>query len=155
MKILKIIIILLMFLSLNSCGFSKLNDETKNISFGIINIDGNKRITYELKNKINLIAKKNAERKYDVNIFLSDSRESKIKNVAGKTTRYNLRLSADVKLKDNYNQKEYNRLINVSSDYDVSNNHSDTIKNEKIALQRNIEKLSEEITKYIQLITLN
>ena len=55
MKILKIIIILLMFLSLNSCGFSKLNDETKNISFAIINIDGNKRIAYELKNKINLL----------------------------------------------------------------------------------------------------
>jgi len=155
MKILKIIIILLMFLSLNSCGFSKLNDETKNISFGIINIDGNKRVAYELKNKINLISKENAERKYDVSIFLSDFRESKIKNVAGKTTRYNSRLSANVKLIDNYNRKEYNRTFNVSSDYDVSNNHSDTIKNEKISLQNNIEKLSEEITKYIQLIALN
>ena len=155
MKILKIIIILLMFLSLNSCGFSKLNDETKNISFGVINIDGNKRIAYELKNKINLIAKENAERKYDVSIFLSDFRESKIKNVAGKTTRYNSGLSANVKLIDNYNRKEYNRSFNVSSDYDVSKNHSDTIKNEKISLQNNIEKLSEEITKYIQLIALN
>jgi len=155
MKILKLILIPFIFLSLNSCGFTKLNDKTKNINFGSINIDGNKRIAYELRNKIILIGKENAERKYDVLIFLSDARESKIKNVAGKTTRYDLRLNANVKLKDIYNQQEYDRSFNVSSDYDVSNNHSDTVKNEKIALQRNIEKLSEEITKYIQLITLN
>ena len=63
-------------------------------------------------------------------------------------------LNGDLKLTDN-NKFTKNRSFTVSNDYDVSNNHSDTIRNEKNTIQRNIDALSEEITKYIQLINLN
>ena len=63
-------------------------------------------------------------------------------------------LNGDLKLTDN-NKSTKNRSFSVSNDYDVSNNHSDTIRNEKNLIQRNIDALSEEITKYIQLINLN
>ena len=63
-------------------------------------------------------------------------------------------LNGDLKLTDN-NKVVKNRSFTVSNDYDVSNNHSDTIRNEKNSIQLNIDALSEEITKYIKLINLN
>ena len=63
-------------------------------------------------------------------------------------------LNGDLKLTDN-NKSTKNRSFIVSNDYDVSNNHSETIRNEKKSIQSNIDALSEEITKYIQLINLN
>ena len=63
-------------------------------------------------------------------------------------------LNGDLKLTDN-NKVVYNRMFTVSNDYDVSKNHSDTIRNEKNSMQNNIDSLSEEIAKYIQLINLN
>jgi hypothetical protein len=63
-------------------------------------------------------------------------------------------LNGDLKLTDN-NKVVYNRIFTVNNDYDVSKNHSDTIRNEKNSMQNNIDALSEEITKYIQLINLN
>ena len=87
-------------------------------------------------------------------INLTNSKTSKIKDTTGKTTRFNVILNGDLKLTDN-NKVVKNRSFIVSNDYDVSNNHSDTIRNEKNSIQNNIDSLSEEITKYIQLINLN
>ena len=63
-------------------------------------------------------------------------------------------LNGELVLTDD-NKVVKNRLFTVNNDYDVSNNHSYTIRNEKNSIQNNIDLLSEEITKYIRLINLN
>ena len=107
-----------------------------------------------LKNNLNVLSKSESKKSYDLLINLTSSKTSKIKDAAGKTTRFNVVLNGDLKLTDN-NKVVKNRSFIVSNDYDVSNNHSDTIRNEKNSIQNNIDLLSEEITKYIQLINLN
>ena len=154
MKKIKISLYIIIILGLSSCGYSRLNDQSNEFKFNSIEINGDKRLSYILKNNLNLLSKPESKKSYDLLINLTSSKTSKIKDTTGKTTRFNVVLNGDLKLTDN-NKVVKNRSFTVSNDYDVSNNHSDTIRNEKNSIQNNIDSLSEEITKYIQLINLN
>ncbi len=154
MKKIRISLYIIIIIALSSCGYSRLNDQSNEFKFNSIEINGDKRLSYILKNNLNLLSKPESKKSYDVLINLTSSKTSKIKDKTGKTTRFNIILNGDLKLIDN-NKVVTNRSFTVNNDYDVSNNHSDTIRNEKNSIQRNIDALSEEITKYIQLINLN
>ena len=154
MKKLKFLISIILIISVSACGFSRLNDQSSQIKFNNIEINGDKRLAYILKNKLALLSKTESKNTYDLSINLTNSKTSKIKDATGKTTRFNLVLNGNLKLTDN-NKVVYNRMFTVSNDYDVSKNHSETIRNEKNSMQNNVDALSEEITKYIQLINLN
>ena len=154
MKKIKISLYIIIILVLSSCGFSKLNSQLSEFKLNSIEINGDTRLSYILKNNLNLLSKSESKKSYDLLINLTSSKTSKIKDTTGKTTRFNVVLNGDLKLTDN-NKVVKNRSFTVSNDYDVSKNHSDTIRNEKNSIQNNIDALSEEITKYIQLINLN
>ena len=154
MKKIKISLYIIIIIGLSSCGYSRLNDVSNEFKFNSIEINGDKRLSFILKNNLNILSNPESKKSYDLLINLTNSKTSKIKDTTGKTTRFNLVLNGDLKLTDN-NKVVKNRSFTASNDYDVSNNHSDTIRNEKNSIQNNIDLLSEEITKYIQLINLN
>ena len=154
MKKLKFLINIFLIISVSACGYSRLNEQSNELKFNNIEINGDKRLAYILKNKLTLLSKTGSKNTYDLSINLTNSKTSKIKDATGKTTRFNMVLNGDLKLTDN-NKVIMNRSFLVNNDYDVSNNHSDTIRNEKNSIQNNVDALSEEITKYIQLINLN
>ena len=141
-------------IGLSSCGYSRLNDRSNEFKFNSIEINGDKRLSYILKNNLNLLSKPESKKSYDLLINLTSFKTSKIKDTTGKTTRFNMVLNGNIKLTDD-NKAIKNRSFTVSNDYDVSNNHSDTIRNEKNSMQNNIYALSEEITRYIQLANIN
>ena len=154
MKKLKFLLVIILLISVNACGYSRLSDKSNDLKFNTIEINGDKRLAYVLKNNLSLLSKTESKNTYDLSINLTNSKVSKIKDASGKTTRFNLVLNGDLKLTDN-NKVVYNQMFAVNNDYDVSKNHSDTIRNEKNSMQNNVDALSEEITKYIQLINLN
>ena len=154
MKKLKFLLNIILVISVSACGYSRLNDQSNELKFNTIEINGDKRLAYILKNNLTLLSKVESKNTYDISINLTNSKASKIKDVTGKTTRFNLVLNGDLKLTNN-KKVVYNRMFTVNNDFDVSNNHSDTIRNEKNSMQNNIDALSEEIIKYIQLINLN
>ena len=150
----KISLYIIIIIGLSSCGYSRLNDQSNEFKFNTIEINGDKRLSYILKNNLNLLSKPESKKSYDLLINLTNSKTSKIKDATGKTTRFNMVLNGELVLTDD-NKVVKNRLFTVNNDYDVSNNHSDTIRNEKKSIQNNIDSLSAEIAKYIQLINLN
>ena len=154
MKKIKILLCIIIIIGLSSCGYSRLNDQSSEFKFNSIEINGDKRLSYILKNNLNLLSKPESKKSYDLLINLTNSKTSKIKDATGKTTRFNMVLNGELVLTDD-NKVVKNRLFTVNNDYDVSNNHSYTIRNEKNSIQNNIDLLSEEITKYIRLINLN
>ena len=154
MKKLKFLLSIIVIISVSACGYSRLNDQSNELKFNNIEINGDKRLAYILKNKLTLLSKTGSKNTYDLSINLTNSKTSKIKDATGKTTRFNLVLNGDLKLTNN-KKIVYNRMFTVNNDYDVSKNHSETIRNEKNSIQNNVDALSEEITKYIQLINLN
>ena len=144
----------MIIISLSSCGYSRLNNQLNEFKLNNIEINGDQRLSYILKNNLSLLSNSESQKSYDLLINLTSSKTSKIKDATGKTTRFGIVLNGDLKLSD-YNKVVINRSFSVNNDYDVSNNHSDTIRNEKNSIQNNIDSLSEEIAKYIQLINLN
>jgi hypothetical protein len=154
MKKLKFLLGIILFINISACGFSRLNDQSNELRLNTIEINGDTRLAYILKNKLTLLSKAEGKNAYDLSINLTNSKASKIKDATGKTTRFNLVLNGDLKLTDN-NNVVYNKIFAVNNDYDVSNNHSVTIRNEKNSMQNNLDALLEEIIKFIQLIKFN
>ena len=131
-----------------------LNQNIVNFEFRDIVVNGDKRFAYSLKNKILIYSQDEAEKEYDIIIDLKNSKKEKIKDATGRIKRYSLILTADLSIKNVSNQIVNNKFFSIENDYDVLENHAETIKNEKNAIQNNIDKLSDEIIKYIQLINL-
>ena len=112
----------MIIIGLSSCGYSRLNDQSNEFKFNSIEINGDKRLSFILKNNLNLLSKPESKKSYDLEINLTRSKTSKIKDTAGKTTRFSMVLNADLKLTDS-NKIIKNRSFTISNDYDVSNNH--------------------------------
>jgi hypothetical protein len=151
-KYFKIIFVLVMSLVLMSCGFKKINQKANNLIYvQNINITGDKRFAYILKNNIFLISNKNSNRKYDVRIKIEKIKTNKIKNKAGKVTRYNLNIITNLSLINIDNKKTIKKKIERNRDYEIGPNHSDTIKNEKYISSSIYEQLSGDIVNFITL----
>lgn len=154
MKSLNILFLLILIFFLNSCGFKNINSLNENIKINKIEINGDKKTAYFLKNNILIISNNSSSENFDVFITLSSFTQSKIKDNTGKTTKYSLTLNAELKLRNLKNQNYLIKNFSVSNNYDVAKNHSDTINNEKNANNSNIAQLSDIIIKYIQLINI-
>ena len=94
-------IVALSFL-LTSCGFKKISQINTNIIYiQNIKISGEERFSSTMKNNILLISNIASENKYDAEIKIKKHKTNKIKDKAGTTTRYNLSISANLKLINN------------------------------------------------------
>tara|TARA_B100000795_G_C22731924_1_gene411716 strand:- start:156 stop:623 length:468 start_codon:yes stop_codon:yes gene_type:complete len=155
MKNIQILFIIMLFSTLASCGYSRINNNISDFEIQNIIINGDKKISYILKNNISLISKISGPKKYEIKINLSNSKKSKIKDVTGRTTRFSSTLIADINLKNLNNQEVINKSFFVENDFDVSSSHGDTVRNEKNSIENNVNRLSDEISKFIQLINLN
>ena len=71
MKNIKLILVLIVSLSLTSCGFKRVSQRFEEpINLKNVIITGEKRISYSLKNNILLISDNASENKYDARIKL-------------------------------------------------------------------------------------
>ena len=151
-KKLKIISILASFILLSSCGFKPINlENSKTINFNNININGERRIAYGLKNNILLISSNDSKNVHDIDIKIEKDKKSKIKDKTGKITRYNLSISAALKLKNLKEKNVIQKTFYRNEDYYVSKVHIDTINNENNAIKNIIDQLSYDITNFITL----
>lgn len=151
----KIIIIFFFSILLSACGFKKINSGQSPLYIQNINITGEDRNTYLLKNNILLISNQNSENRYDIQIALIQTKTSKIKNKSGRTERYELKISADLKLTDIDSNKSVKKLFSKRNDYEVAKSHSDTIFNKKNTSKITIDQLSEEIINFLKLLEKN
>jgi len=155
MKYLKLLLIFLLIILLNSCGYKKLNSVNLNdFKIDKLVIDGEKRLAYKLKNNIEIYSSQNSKHVYDIKINLISAKESKIKNTAGKTTRYSTKLQADTLILSKNTQNEIKKTFSTTNDYDVGSTNSDTLNNEKNAIENNINYISTEIIKILKLLNI-
>lgn len=148
-------IIGLIFL-LTTCGFKKITQEdAKGIYIQNINVSGERRSAYTIKNNILLISDDKSENKYDIEIKINKQKNNKIKDKTGKTTRYNLTISVDLNLTDINNNTKIKKKFTRDRDYDVVLLHSETISNEQKATKNIIQRLSQDVVNYLKLITRN
>jgi len=150
MKNIKLIVVLVVSLSLTSCGFKKISQRYgEPINFKNIIVTGERKISYILKNNILLISDSTSANKYDAKIKLEKEKNFKIKSETGKITRYNLSITADLVLTNLKSKKKNQKLFKSNVDYSVASNHSETINNEKNAIKSAIQQLSNDIIIFI------
>jgi hypothetical protein len=148
--------ILILSLLLLSCGFKKIDRSNINlVNIQNIKVIGDQRTSYSLKNEILLISNKNSNNKYDAEITITNQKKIKIKNKAGKATRYDLSITANLKLINLSNKEELVKEFTRSGDYNVAKNHSDTTSNEKSAEENIIQNLSDDIVDFITFLVRN
>ena len=148
----KITIILLFLFTLTSCGFKPILQKGSDLVYiNDVRVIGEPKIAYSLKNRILLISSDNSINKYDVEIKITKIKNNKIKNQEGKVVRYDMIISADLKLINLDNGKIINKVFVEKKDYNVGNNHSDTINNEKNTIKNIVQRLAENIINFIKL----
>ena len=155
MKYLKLLSIFFLIILLNSCGYKKLNSENLNdFKINKIEINGERKLAYKLKNNIEIYSSQESKFIYDIKINLTSTKQTKIKNTAGKATRYSNKFQADTLITSVNTKNVYRKTFDSINDYDIGSTHSETLKNEKKAAENNLIYISNEIVKYLKLLNI-
>jgi|TARA_B110000881_G_C18555869_1_gene506865 hypothetical protein len=149
-KIFKIFSIFAFLMLLVSCGYKKIEQNFSDINILNIKINSKDRIAYSLRNNILLISNKESKNKYDITINFSKKKTSKVKNSAGKTTRYNVNINMGMTFKNINNLNTFSKSFVGSGDYDVLTGHAETINNEKNAYKAIVNQISDDIKNFIK-----
>ena len=146
MKNLKLITIAISLILLTGCGF-KIIDKRELLNFNIkeINTNGDKRINFELKNKLSDYNDTNSSKVIKIELDTKKTKSIKEKNISNEITKYQIKVVVNVKLikTDNTNNLEF--TIEREGDYVVADKFSQTLNNEKKITRNITEKISESI----------
>ena len=146
MKNLKIITIAISLILLTGCGF-KVIDKRELLNFNIkeISTNGDKRINFELKNKLSDYNDTNSSKVIKIELDTKKTKSIKEKNISNEITKYQIKVVVNVKLikTDNTNDLEF--TIEREGDYVVADKFSQTLNNEKKLIRNITEKISESI----------
>ena len=144
----KNLFIITVFLIICSCGF-KVVDQNLATNFNIkeVNFNGDKRINYLIKNKLNAKEAKikNNKRSIKLNIDTKANKNIKEKNIKNEITKYEIIITTQINFILLGENIEQSFKIIESGDFDVANKYSNTLANEKNL----IKSLSKEIAKRI------
>ena len=146
MKNLKLITIAISLILLTGCGF-KIIDKRELLNFNIkeISTNGDKRINFELKNKLSDYNDTNSSKVIKIELDTKKTKSIKEKNISNEITKYQIKVIVNVKLikTDNTNNLEF--TIEREGDYIVADKFSQTLNNEKKLIRNITEKISESI----------
>lgn len=146
MKNLKLITIAISLILLTGCGF-KIIDKRELLNFNIkeISTNGDKRINFELKNKLSGYNDTNSSKVIKIELDTKKTKSIKEKNISNEITKYQIKVIVNVKLikTDNTNNLEF--TIEREGDYVVADKFSQTLNNEKKLIRNITEKISESI----------
>ena len=146
MKNLKLITIAISLILLTGCGF-KIIDKRELLNFNIKEIStyGDKRINFELKNKLSDYNNTNSSKVIKIELDTKKTKSIKEKNISNEITKYQIKVVVNVKLikTDNTNNLEF--TIEREGDYVVADKFSQTLNNEKKLIRNITEKISESI----------
>ena len=146
MKNLKLITIAISLILLTGCGF-KIIDKRELLNFNIkeISTNGDKRINFELKNKLSDYNDTNSSKVIKMELGTKKTKSIKEKNISNEVTKYQIKIIVNVKLIkiDSTNNLEF--TIEREGDYVVADKFSQTLNNEKKLIRNITEKISESI----------
>ena len=144
------LILLIFFIS--NCGFKIVNNENLyNFSVTDINISGDKRIGFNIKN--DLLRNKNDNDKIELEINVNKGKEIKEKNLGNEVTKYEMIIN--VKIDYNIISKDKSGTFTISKkgNYVVQNQYSETLIQERNLIDNLSDKIVEEIQENLSKLT--
>ena len=130
----------------SSCGFKIIN-QSKLVNFYIsdIEVSGDSRINYIIKRKLLFNSKSSDKDLIIINLNTIKSKSIKEKNIKNEIVKYQISINVDVKIHTMTNKNIKNFNVNKNGDYNVANQHSQTIDNEKKLIELLSESLADNI----------
>ena len=128
------------------CGFKPLNQQT-NLIISQIDLKGEKKINYHLKNKLYKFSNTEKGKKISINIETETKKTIKEKNISNEIIKYEMYMAAKVTFKLIESSQEKAFSVNTRGDFNVSNQYSTTLNNEKNLSNSLINDLSNKIIK--------
>ena len=147
-KIKTIVVIPFLLLSffVTACSYQKMNSiDQKKFFIQEFEINGDTRESFVIQKKIKRFSNKDSANKIKILINLTKDKTIKEKSIQNKVTKYNLSLSADVKIIELNTAKEIKRTFVANQTYDVDDNYSNTVNNLKAASNTLIDRIIDEI----------
>ena len=146
MKNLKLITIAISLILLTGCGF-KIIDKRELLNFNIkeISTNGDRRINFELKNKLSDYNDTNSSKVIKIELDTKKTKSIKEKNISNEITKYQIKVIVNVKLIKTNNINNLEFTIEREGDYVVADKFSQTLNNEKKLIRNITEKISESI----------
>ena len=135
-------ILLSFIILLSACGFKVVNQST-NTKYYVekINLSGDKRINYKIRNKLNITLSNNNKNPITLNIDSKKVKQIKEKNIKNEITKYQITLNVTVEIYSEDNISLDKIILSKSGDFNVVKEYSKTINNEK----KLVETLTDEI----------
>ena len=145
-KTIVVIPFLLVIFFVTACSYQKMNSiDQKKIFIQEFEINGDTRESFVIQKKIKRFSNKDSVNKINIFINLTKGKTIKEKNIQNKVTKYNLSLSADVKIVELHTAREIKRTFVANQTYDVDDNYSNTVNNLKAASNTLIDRIIDEI----------
>ncbi len=145
----KVIITLLIFLFVSSCGYQPLVFKNADIAIKLNELGGNNKINYIIKNRLKIYEKKNN----NYNLEIVDSKVNKIiasMDTKGDPKSYQLSVKLIINLKENTNIIIKDKNFIATTNYNTISSKFDLKKYEDNLIENLTEKISDEIILYIQ-----
>lgn len=130
----KNIILILLLLFFNSCGYTSVYKNQSNLNFdiNIIDMQGDKRFNNLIKNELNQYSSLNSKNKYDVKIKSNFNKTIISKNSAGVATDYllYLKIKFEINLNNEIKNFEFDEKIKMANNTDSfeQNSYENNIK---------------------------
>ena len=130
----------------NACTYQRINlPDQKRFFIQEINVSGDSRSAFIIKKKINRFSNVESKNKIIINIGLDKIRDIEEKNIQNKITKYKVKLSAQVEIKELLNNNTLKRFYSNEKVYDVAEQYSTTVNNAKNADKELIDSLVDQI----------
>ena len=148
----KLYLIIFISVMVSACGYSKLN-KVDQMSYQIIeiNLSGDKKIGFKLKNYLNLYAPKKSKNKIIMDLQIEKKISLKEKNEAGNVSKREILINVNLLIKNEKNNSKKKRLFAIKDDYSVKINRSETIIVERKVVDNLTQKMGEEIRNFLNL----
>ena len=152
MKIKLFITFLIIFISLNSCGYKKMN--VKNAEIFTLNnlyITGEKNLNFIIKNKLMLYANNESSSLLNIRINLSKKKSVKEKKLNNKVDKYNISLFFNASVVEENTGRKFNFNKTNTSDFVKEPTVIATKNNEDYKLKVMAEDTAEEFIDFLNI----
>ena len=148
------IIVIFIALLISGCGFKAVNQEYLN-QYKIIelNIKGDARLQYFLKNKLKLNNEK-SDKSIKLSVIIDKTKNIREKNIKNEITKYQITITVKTDYYLIEENKSGNFLLSVTGDHNVGSRYRETLNNEKKLINSLMADISEQLFRDL-LINLN
>ena len=145
-KKLRIFLLVILSVGFFNCGFKVVkNNNFENIAITDLNLNGDSRVNFLIKNKLKIFKKRTAANLIKLDIFTNKIKLIKDKNINNEVSNYEIIINAKIMINNLNTNTKKTFTVKTSANLKVESRNSTTRNNEKKLIDRLSNKIADEI----------